>query len=99
MAVEAHHPAHPATRPAVLLVAIVPSPAAAPSGAERAHGRVELHPFEAFFVLKRHHTTPAPEAMRTKLLYMRNPISPLFSGWNCVAAMFSRATTDGKVTP
>ena len=35
----------------------------------------------------------------TKLSYSRRPISPLFSGWNCVATMLPRATTLAKRTP
>jgi len=41
----------------------------------------------------------APAASRRKFSYIRRPIAPLFSGWNCVATTFSRPTTDANVTP
>ncbi len=59
-------------------------------------------------ITSKHATTTAWSARRApvsepsqaaKLARIRRPICPLFSAWNCVAAMLRRPTTEEKVMP
>src|SRR6266508_1614385 len=99
MALERHLAAHPPPGRSVRLVALVATSSSSPAGPEGADRSVELDALEAFVVSEGHDATPARAAIFRKLLYIRRPISPLFSGWNCVATTLSRAITDGNVTP